>query len=127
MSKKALKDPLTAKVVVEKGESPEGSSHHGGKKCGWDAIEELFDDKKAKRESDRKDDVEKEKRKKKKVSRSIAATGEWVDDGLGGVYNTEGFTGRVEEGVKVFKAHVLNKPNSGQSAQCPFDCDCCFI
>jgi hypothetical protein len=52
---------------------------------------------------------------------------EWVDDGLGGVYNREGYTGRVEDGVRVFKAHVLRKPNSGQTPLCPFDCDCCFI
>ena len=52
---------------------------------------------------------------------------EWVDDGLGGRFNAEGFTGRVEDGVKVFKAHVLSKPNAGTTAQCPFDCDCCYI
>lgn len=51
----------------------------------------------------------------------------WVDDGLGGKFNREGYTGRVEDGVKVFKAHVLNKPGFGQSKDCPFDCDCCFI
>ena len=51
----------------------------------------------------------------------------WVDDGLGGKFNHEGFTGRVEGGVKVFKAHLLNKRNFGQSKDCPFDCDCCFI
>lgn len=51
----------------------------------------------------------------------------WMDDGLGGKFDREGFTGRVESGVKVFKAHVLNKPGFGQSKDCPFDCDCCFI
>jgi Eukaryotic protein of unknown function (DUF1764) len=51
----------------------------------------------------------------------------WVDDGLGGVYNNEGYTGRVEDGVRVFKAHLLRKPKSGGTPDCPFDCDCCFI
>jgi hypothetical protein len=46
---------------------------------------------------------------------------------LGGKFNREGYTGRVEDGVKVFKAHVLNKPGFGRSKDCPFDCDCCFI
>lgn len=51
----------------------------------------------------------------------------WTDDGLGGKYNEEGYTGRVEEGMKIFKAHILNKPNFGNTSACPFDCDCCFI
>jgi Eukaryotic protein of unknown function (DUF1764) len=51
----------------------------------------------------------------------------WVDDGLGGVFNNEGYTGRVEDGVRVFKAHLLRKPQSGGTPDCPFDCDCCFI
>jgi hypothetical protein len=51
----------------------------------------------------------------------------WTDDGLGGQYNEEGFTGRVEEGMKIFKAHLLNKPDFGKTRDCPFDCDCCFI
>ena len=58
---------------------------------------------------------------------SIASSRKWVDDGLGGKFNSEGYTGRVEDGVKVFKAHVLNKPNFGSSKDCPFDCDCCYI
>jgi len=52
---------------------------------------------------------------------------EWVNDGLGGKYNREGYTGRVEDGIKIFKAHILNKPQSGQTKLCPFDCDCCLI
>jgi len=51
----------------------------------------------------------------------------WVDDGLGGKFNNEGYTGRVEDGVKVFKAHVLNRPTAGTTKDCPFDCQCCFI
>jgi hypothetical protein len=56
-----------------------------------------------------------------------SSSASWVDDGLGGKFNREGYTGRVEDGVKVFKAHVLNKPGFGQSKDCPFDCECCFI
>jgi Eukaryotic protein of unknown function (DUF1764) len=57
----------------------------------------------------------------------LLANNEWADDGRGGKLNREGFTGRFEGGVKVFKAHLLNAPNFGQSKNCPFDCDCCFI
>eukprot|EP00980_Cylindrotheca_fusiformis_P005163 scaffold1101_cov123-Cylindrotheca_fusiformis.AAC.1 len=64
---------------------------------------------------------------KSQPSPSRAVRNVWVDDGLGGKYNGEGFTGRIQDGCKVFKAHVLNKPNSGNSRDCPFDCDCCFI
>ena len=52
---------------------------------------------------------------------------EWVDDGLGGKFNKDGYTGRVEGGVKVFKAHLFNRKNFGNTSLCPFDCDCCFI
>ena len=53
--------------------------------------------------------------------------GEWANDGLGGVFDKEGFTGRVEDGQKVFKAHLFNKKGFGTTKDCPFDCDCCFI
>lgn len=52
---------------------------------------------------------------------------EWIDDGLGGVFDAEGYTGRKEDGVKVFKAHLFNKKGFGTTKDCPFDCDCCFI
>ncbi len=56
-------------------------------------------------------------------------SGEWVDDGLGGKFNSEGFTGRRDEhsGFKVYKAHLFNKKGFGTTSQCPFDCDCCYI
>jgi len=53
--------------------------------------------------------------------------GEWVNDGLGGVFDSDGFTGRREEGVKVYKAHLFNKKGFGTTPDCPFDCDCCYI
>lgn len=54
-------------------------------------------------------------------------TDQWMEDGLGGKFNREGYTGRIEDGVKIFKAHILSKPNAGSTSDCPFDCDCCYI
>jgi hypothetical protein len=52
----------------------------------------------------------------------------WASDGLGGVFNGEGYTGRRDDGGhRVFKAHLMNKEGFGGSKDCPFDCDCCFI
>jgi hypothetical protein len=52
----------------------------------------------------------------------------WASDGLGGVFNGEGFTGRKDDGGhRVFKAHLMNKKGFGESPDCPFDCDCCYI
>lgn len=51
----------------------------------------------------------------------------WASDGLGGIFNGEGFTGRKDDGHRVFKAHLMNKEGFGQSPDCPFDCNCCFI
>ncbi|KAL3762074.1 hypothetical protein ACHAW5_002587 [Stephanodiscus triporus] len=52
----------------------------------------------------------------------------WASDGLGGVFNGEGYTGRRDDGGRrVFKAHLMNRRGFGTSPDCPFDCDCCFI
>jgi hypothetical protein len=52
----------------------------------------------------------------------------WATDGLGGVFNGEGYTGRRDDGGhRVFKAHLMNKKGFGSSPDCPFDCNCCFI
>ena len=51
----------------------------------------------------------------------------WASDGLGGIFNGEGYTGRKDDGHRVFKAHLMNKEGFGQSPDCPFDCNCCFI
>jgi hypothetical protein len=113
----------------------------GNKKRGWDAIESLFDDKKKDKKDRHVEQQEQKKlndeyRRQQKAERaSASASGttnfnskeKWADDGLGGKYNAEGFTGRVQEGVKVFKAHLLSKPGAGTSDQCPFDCECCYI
>lgn len=54
--------------------------------------------------------------------------GEWVNDGLGGIFDNEGYTGRRQEGTgKIYKAHLFNKKGFGTTPDCPFDCDCCYI
>ena len=54
--------------------------------------------------------------------------GEWANDGLGGIFDSEGYTGRKVEGsMKVYKAHLFNKKGFGTTKDCPFDCDCCYI
>lgn len=128
MTKKEEKESYTEQQ--DRAERPTG-----GKKRDWSEIEQLFEKKKAKQkaESKHKKNVMEVKayRSKKNVCVAEKTPGaqssEWVDDGLGGIYNSEGFTGRVEDGVKIFKAHVLSKPNAGKTNLCPFDCDCCFI
>ena len=107
-------------------------------KRGWSEIENIFDKKKEqkrakaaaekeKKDARKKRDVAKPRPKPPKSQGKNHNPGDWVDDGLGGVYNEEGYTGRIEDGMKIFKAHVLKKPNAGETAKCPFDCDCCFI
>jgi hypothetical protein len=97
---------------------------------GLDEIESLFADKK-KKEKEKQQEVEQRKGKnrvsvppRQQQSTSVA---NWVDDGLGGKYNSEGFTGRVEDGMKIFKTHLLQSKKSGTTPECPFDCNCCFI
>ncbi|KAJ1624102.1 hypothetical protein T492DRAFT_1049855 [Pavlovales sp. CCMP2436] len=55
----------------------------------------------------------------------------WVDDGLGGVHNQEGWTGRkTEDGMRIFKTQLLQNSKhrrSGGGPDCPFDCDCCYV
>ena len=52
----------------------------------------------------------------------------WVDDGLGGKFNNDGWTGRRDEGgLKIFKAHLFNNKDFGNTRDCPFDCSCCYI
>lgn len=131
-----MMDGLNAMPQTNTKDDTNDSPEKDTKKRGWDEIESLFDTKKAKTKQDQKDEdaaASKRKKNKKKTIGKPAPdctrkeTSEWVDDGLGGRYNGEGFTGRVQDGVKVFKAHLLSKPNAGNTPECPFDCDCCFI
>mmetsp|Transcript_30083 Transcript_30083/g.51188 ORF Transcript_30083/g.51188 Transcript_30083/m.51188 type:complete len:193 (-) Transcript_30083:528-1106(-) len=62
------------------------------------------------------------------TSTNKEAKDKWATDGLGGVFNGEGFTGRRDDGGhRVFKAHLMNKEGFGDTPDCPFDCNCCFI
>jgi hypothetical protein len=101
---------------------------------GLDEIDALFADKKrtsnAKCETNQREAKKRQEKKKPVSSRQELdklKKHDWVDDGLGGRFNKDGFTGRREDGVRVYKAHVLNKKDFGNSPDCPFDCDCCYI
>ena len=132
------------------------NSNKGNKKRGWDDIESIFDQKK-KQQRQQKTDAASEQQQQQQQQRRLTkretprqassshagahnnnnshsnnnhATKEWVDDGLGGIYNQEGYTGRVsQDGMKIYKAHVISKniQHAGQTKDCPFDCQCCFI
>lgn len=119
-------------------QSKDSSVGGSSKKRGWNEIESIFDDKKTKEKEKaaataNAEELRKDRRQQRMKSEPLRHLGtektgdEWVADGLGGKFNTEGFTGRVEDGVKIFKAHVLAKPNAGNTPECPFDCDCCYI
>lgn len=115
------------KALADKTDAPPKKA-----KRGFDEIDSLFADKKAKKELQQKDEERARKCKDAAKDRlrdhaTKNSGGDWVDDGLGGIYNKEGYTGRVEDGVRVFKAHILSKPNAGSTPNCPFDCDCCYI
>jgi Eukaryotic protein of unknown function (DUF1764) len=105
-------------------------------------FDDIFNEKKKKRQLAEASAKEANFKKKKRLDETIPKTSgeksvlesvfskssqKWVDDGLGGKFNDEGYTGRVEEGVKIFKAHVLNRPTAGSTKDCPFDCQCCFV
>lgn len=105
---------------------------------GLNEIDALFDDKKQQKKQLQQEEQKQTKLKKQKQqSASKSSNGrkdllsmrekEWKDDGLGGKYNKEGFTGRREDGVKVYKAHLLNQRDFGNTPDCPFDCSCCYI
>lgn len=142
---KAEKKKLAAtSTQSKKRKNTDSGENEKQRKSGIDEFDALFSEKKkidrqtkedeAKKEAARK--AAKKARYKNELMSSSSSTKnqsgdvdgrEWVDDGLGGKYNKEGFTGRVEDGVKIFKRHILNKPGAGFSKDCPFDCSCCFI
>lgn len=84
-----------------------------------------------------RDDIERLNNNSDSTTKSITAAAaittkeakdSWATDGLGGVFNGEGYTGRRDDGGhRVFKAHLMNKEGFGSSPDCPFDCNCCFI
>mmetsp|Transcript_3410 Transcript_3410/g.3861 ORF Transcript_3410/g.3861 Transcript_3410/m.3861 type:complete len:174 (+) Transcript_3410:50-571(+) len=142
-----LRNCGSAKYKSDGGGSFGGVGGSGGASA-IDEIDSLFSDKKKLCQQTKKDEAAIKASKKAKYkyktidggSLSLSSSSkrnhsndrnsderEWVNDGLGGKYNKEGYTGRVEDGIKIFKAHILNKPQSGQTKLCPFDCDCCLI
>lgn len=130
-NEKAIKTDKTKSNSSQSGGS-------GGSGSGWNEIDSLFSEKKKKQQDAKDEDaaaaVAAKKKKSKKPKQSTSSPSfrgnpneKWTDDGLGGVYNADGFTGRNEDGVRVFKAHLFNKPEFGSTKDCPFDCNCCFI
>ncbi len=145
----------TAKVSPQDGESKgKSKSNKAASMSGFDDIDDLFASKKERVKQEKQTQAEEERRemeKRKFFRQNNASTSsllqnakkktlkgdksditgmkknEWVDDGRGGVFDAEGFTGRKEDGVKVFKAHLFNKQGFGTTKDCPFDCDCCYI
>ena len=131
------------------GNTPNTATSSNNKKRGWDDIESIFDQKKKQQLQEREkqdlDEQQKQQQRQQRRSKMTKSsrppstattdtgrtkTSEWVNDGLGGIYNHEGYTGRTsEDGMKIFKAHVISKniQNAGQTKDCPFDCNCCFI
>ena len=140
ITKKAgsAKEAVQSVKVKAKGKPSSATKDETKKGGGLDEIDSLFADKK----KQQKDSAEQAKKQKEEAKQRRKASsqnskptpnttamnkGQWVDDGLGGKYNSEGYTGRVEDGVKVFKTHLLQSSASGSTAECPFDCNCCFI
>ena len=49
-------------------------------------------------------------------------SGDWADDGLGGIYNGEGWTGRrTDDNLRIFKAHLIKVGAGGGTSSCPFE------
>lgn len=102
-------------------------------------IDDLFAGKKQKQKAEKEANLAREKADAKRAKNARLngdrtdvcnmAKGQWKDDGRGGVFDGEGFTGRKDtgSGFKIYKAHLMNKKGFGQSKDCPFDCDCCYI
>ena len=113
------------------------NEHSKTKADGLNEIDALFSQKKKQKLEQRVQEKQTEKsasrnpKSKLKYDRhdteALSSPNEFIADGLGGRFNKEGYTGRVEDGVKIYKAHLFNKPSFGNSKDCPFDCDCCYI
>jgi hypothetical protein len=133
MSSHSTTKPATASSKTSSGKKrPQKESGNG-----MDEIDSLFAEKKKKqrleteevksREQAEKSNSKNQAKRTKSSNGTSASSKDWVDDGLGGKYNAEGYTGRVQDGIKIFKAHLLNKSKHGNTPECPFDCKCCFI
>merc|ERR1712032_1342933 len=115
------------------------------------AIDDIFADAKKRKVDKEKAEAEADIAEKKQKSKALKKKGirpggrisapslgsadnplvrgdEWVDDGLGGIYNAEGWTGRhtPNDSMRIFKAHLIKVGAGGGTPLCPFDCQCCF-
>jgi Eukaryotic protein of unknown function (DUF1764) len=125
------KSGKSKETVPESAKKPKAKPDKPTEKKGLDEIDSLFAERKKQKQESATKVAEAKKRHKsssnKPAPRASSSTTDWVDDGLGGKYNAEGYTGRVEDGMKIFKTHLLQSSKSGTTPDCPFDCDCCFI
>lgn len=124
------KKSASTKEAPESAKKPKAKhdDKKGKRSGGLDEIESLFAEKKQqKKEAEAQQKLQKKKKSSAPQPRASASPADWVDDGLGGKYNAEGYTGRVEDGMKIFKTHLLQSSKSGSTKDCPFDCDCCYI
>mmetsp|Transcript_28130 Transcript_28130/g.66098 ORF Transcript_28130/g.66098 Transcript_28130/m.66098 type:complete len:172 (+) Transcript_28130:56-571(+) len=71
--------------------------------------------------------IEVKKPKRGSLEDPFGRSSDWTDDGLGGIYNQEGWTGRrTKDKLRIFKAHLIKVGEGGGTPQCPFDCSCCY-
>ncbi|CAE7824985.1 unnamed protein product [Symbiodinium sp. CCMP2456] len=76
---------------------------------------------------DGKKKKEVKKPKRGSLEDPFGRSGDWTDDGLGGIYNQEGWTGRrTKDELRIFKAHLIKVGEGGGTPLCPFDCSCCY-
>ena len=132
----------SAKESEQNAASPAATSATAKSAAGFmNEIDSLFADKKKKlkqqkvesREAAAKKTAAKKKARQQdrpaSTNNNSSSNGhdQWRNDGLGGKYNSEGYTGRTVDGCKVFKTHLLQSDKSGSTPDCPFDCSCCYI
>jgi len=139
MPSTSTKTPDCNKTTSKKRPREEENENAGAPTdSGVSEIDALFDGKKQQKKEALKQEKEQQKEKQRQKKQNFTTSSsrkdlinmkdkEWRDDGLGGKYNREGYTGRKEDGVKVYKAHLLNQKDFGNTPECPFDCNCCFI
>mmetsp|Transcript_24302 Transcript_24302/g.36454 ORF Transcript_24302/g.36454 Transcript_24302/m.36454 type:complete len:195 (+) Transcript_24302:64-648(+) len=101
---------------------PKGTTLYGCRKCDFDICRSCLKGFDASKFA-----ASMEEKKLSKSTKSETKGVVWIDDGLGGVYDKEGFTGRTTgQGLRIFKGlHSRNK-NGGGTPLCPINCDCCF-
>ncbi|CAE8713304.1 unnamed protein product [Polarella glacialis] len=134
---KKLKKAAAAAAEKAAAEAAASSRDSGVGKAPIESIDDIFAKRKSKdppaAEPKAAKGASSQEKKKKKAPRRGSAedplgmSADWVDDGLGGVYNVDGWTNRrTGDGMRIFKTHLLKVGDGGGTPQCPFDCDCCF-